>query len=166
MHNDDSLTKYFKIKKTRSLLQKKLYWFRMLKKIKKYIQNCDVCQRVKAFRHHFYDKTTPFFISVRSWKKISMNFIIELLFNHYENDIYNVIFVIIDCYSKMIFYILAKLTWSAEDLANILLNKMFLVFFEIKEIMSNRSSFFVNNYWFALYYCIRVKRKLNIIFYS
>ena len=38
-----------------------------------------------------------------------MNFIIELSFNRYENDIYNVIFVIIDRYSKMTFYILAKL---------------------------------------------------------
>ena len=138
----------------------------MLKDIKKYIQNCDVCQRVKVFRYRFYNKTMSFLISVRSWKKISMNFIIELFFNCYEKDIYNAIFVVVDRYSKMTLYILAKSTWSTENLANVLFNKMFLIFFEIRKMISDRNSFFVNDYWFALYYRIRVKRKLSIVFHS
>ena len=91
LHYDDPLTKHFEIKKTRSLLQRKFYWLRMLKDIKEYIQNCDVCQRVKALRHRFYDETTSFLISARSWKKISMDFIIELPLSRYENDIYDVV---------------------------------------------------------------------------
>ena len=43
LHYDDFLIKHFEIKKTRSLLQRKFYWLRMLKDIKEYIQNCDVC---------------------------------------------------------------------------------------------------------------------------
>ena len=43
LHHDDSLTKHFEIKKTRSLLQRKFYWLRMLKDIKEYIQSCNVC---------------------------------------------------------------------------------------------------------------------------
>ena len=163
MHYDDFLTKHFEIKKTRTLLQRKFYWLRILKDIKKYIQNCDVCQRVKVFRHRLYDETMLFLIS---WKKILMNFIIELLFNRYENDIYNVIFVVINRYSKIIFYIFAKLIWSIEDLANVLIDKMFLIFLEIREVIFDRNSFFVNDYWSALCYCIRVKRKLNIVFHS
>ena len=165
LHHDNSLTKHFEIKKTRSLLQRKFYWLRILKDIKKYIQSCDVCQRVKAFRHRLYDETTSLFISVRSWKKISMNFIIELSFSCYENDIYNVILVVVDRYSKMALYISAKSTWSTEDLADVLFDKMFLIFLEIKEMISDRSSLFVSGYWFALYYRIRVKRKLSIIFH-
>ena len=110
LHHDDSLTKHFEIKKTHSLLQRKFYWLRILKDIKEYIQSCDICQRVKTFRHRFYDETTSLFISIRSWKKISMNFITELLSNRYENNIYDVIFIVIDRYSKMTFYILAKST--------------------------------------------------------
>ena len=166
LHHDNSLIKHFEIKKTRSLLQKKFYWLRMLKDIKKYIQSCDVYQCVKALRHRFYNETTSFLISVCFWKKISMNFIIELFSNCYENDIYNVIFVVIDCYSKMTFYILAKSIWSTENLANVLFNKMFLIFFEVKKVIFDRGSFFVNDYWFALCYHIRVKRKLNIVFHS
>ena len=66
-------------------------------------------------------------------KKISMNFIIELSFNRYENDIYNAILVVIDRYSKMTFYIFVKSTWSTEDLANVLFDKVFLIFFEKKK---------------------------------
>ena len=121
---------------------------------------------MKAFRHRFYDETTSFLISIRSWKKISMNFIIELFFNRYKNDIYNVIFVVIDRYSKMTLYIFAKSTWSAEDLADVLFNKMFLIFFEIKKVIFDRSSLFVSDYWFVLCYRICVKRKLNIVFHS
>ena len=65
LHHDNSLTKHFEIKKTRSLLQRKFYWLRMLKDIKEYIQNCDVCQRVKALRHRLYDETTSLLISAR-----------------------------------------------------------------------------------------------------
>ena len=66
LHYNDFLTKHFKIKKTRSLLQRKFYWFRMLKDIKKYIQSCNVCQRVKVLRHRLYDEITSLFVSIRS----------------------------------------------------------------------------------------------------
>ena len=39
-----------------------------------------------------------------------MNIIIELLFNRYKNNTYNIILVVIDRYLKTIFYIFAKLT--------------------------------------------------------
>ena len=95
-----------------------------------------------------------------------MNFIIELSFNRYENDIYNAILVVVDRYSKMALYILAKSTWSTEDLADVLFDKMFLIFLEIREIIFDRSSFFVSGYWFALCYRIHIKRKLSIAFHS
>ena len=120
---------------------------------------------MKAFRHRFYDETTSLFISIRFWKKISMNFIIELSFNRYKNDTYDVIFVVIDRYSKMTLYILAKSTWLIENLVNVLFNKMFLIFLEIRRVISDRSSLFVNDYWFALCYHIYVKRKLSIVFH-
>ena len=138
----------------------------MLKNIKKYIQDCDVCQRVKAPRHRSYDETISLLISARFWEKISMNFIIELPFNCYENDIYNAILVVVDRYSKMTLYIFAKSTWSTEDLADVLFDKMFLIFFEIRKVIFDRSSLFVNDYWSALCYRIRVKRKLSIVFHS
>ena len=62
--------------------------------------------------------------------------------------------------------IFAKSTWSAEDLADVLFDKMFLIFLEIRRVIFDRSSLFVSDYWFALCYRIRVKRKLSIVFHS
>ena len=75
-----------------------------------------------------------------------MNFIIKFSFNRYENDIYDVILVIINRYSKMTFYIFAKLTESIENFANVFFDKIFLIFLKIRKIVFNRDAFFMNDY--------------------
>ncbi len=43
LHYDDSLTKHFKIKKTKTLMSKKFYWLKMTSNIDAYIKECDIC---------------------------------------------------------------------------------------------------------------------------
>ena len=138
----------------------------MTKNIKKYVKNCDMCQRTKTSHHRLYDEFSSLFISTRSWTKISINFIIEFSLNRYDDDIYDVILIIIDRFSKMTHYIFIKLTWSTENLIDILFNKMLLIFFKIKKIVFDRKTLFINDYWSALCYHIRVVKKLNIVFHS
>ena len=66
LHHDDLLANHFKIKKTRVLMQKKFYWFKMTRNIKKYVKNCDMCQRIKTSRHCFYDELSSLSVSTRS----------------------------------------------------------------------------------------------------
>ena len=138
----------------------------MTKNIKKYVKYCDMCQRMKTFHHHLYNKFSSLFISTRSWTKILMNFIIEFFLNCYNDDIYDAILIIIDRFSKMTHYIFIKLMWLIENLIDVLFNKILLIFFEIKEIIFDRKILFTNDYWSTLCYRIRVVKKLNIIFYS
>ena len=166
LHHDDFLASHFKFKKTYVLMQRKFYWFKMTKDIKKYVKNCDICQRIKASHHRLYDEFLLLFISTRSWTKISINFIIEFLSNCYDDDIYDAILIIIDRFSKMTYYIFVKSTWSIENLIDILFDKMLLIFFKIKKIVFDRKALFMSDYWSALCYRIRVVRKLNIIFHS
>ena len=93
-------------------------------------------------------------------------FITKFFSNRYDDDIYDAILIIIDCFLKMTHYIFAKLTWSIENLIDVLFNKILLIFFEIKKIVFNRETLFTSDYWSALYYCIRVVQKLNIVFHS
>ena len=137
----------------------------MTKDIKKYVKNCDMCQRTKTSHHRSYDEFSSLFISTRSWTKISMNFIIEFLLNCYNDDIYDAILIIIDRFSKMTHYIFVKSTWSIENLTDVLFNKMLLIFLEIRKIVFNRKTLFTSDYWSTLYYRIRVVRKLNIVFH-
>ena len=165
LYHDDFLANHFEIKKTRVLMQKKFYWFKMTKNIKEYVKNCDMCQRIKTSQHCFYNEISSLFISTRLWTKISMNFIMKSFLNHYDDNIYNAILIIIDRFSKMTHYIFAKSTWSIKNLIDVLFNKILLIFLKIRKIVFNRKTLFINDYWSALCYCIRVVRKLNTIFH-
>ena len=136
----------------------------MTKDIKEYVKDCDMCQRIKTSRHRFYDEFSSLSVSTRSWTKISMNFITKFFSNYYNDDIYDAILIIIDRFSKMTHYIFAKSMWLIENLIDVLFDKILLIFFEIKKIVFNREMMFTNDYWLALCYCIRVIRKLNIVF--
>ena len=110
LHYDDSFANYFKIKKTCVLMQKKFYWLKIIRNIKEYVKDCNICQRIKISRHYFYDKFLLFSVSTRLWTKISINFITKLLLNCYDDDVYNAILIIIDRFLKITHYIFAKLT--------------------------------------------------------
>ena len=146
LYYNDSFANYFEFKKIHVLMQKKFYWFKMTKDIKKYVKNCNMCQRTKTLHHRFYDEFSSLFISTRSWAKISINFIIKFFSSCYDDDIYNAILIIIDCFSKMTHYIFIKLMWLIENLIDVLFNKILLIFFKIKKIVFDRKTLFTNNY--------------------
>ena len=138
----------------------------MIKDIKEYVKNCDMCQRTKTLHHRFYNEFSSLFISTRLWTKILMNFIIKFLLNCYDDDIYDAILIIIDRFSKMTHYIFVKSTWSIKNLIDVLFDKMLLIFFKIRKIVFDRKTLFINDYWSTLCYRIRVVKRLNIIFHS
>ena len=138
----------------------------MIRKIKEYVKDCNMCQRIKTLRHCLYDEFLLLFVSTRFWTKVSMNFIIKFLLNYYDDDIYNAILIIIDRFSKMTYYIFAKLTWLIENLINALFNKILLIFIKVKKIVFNRETLFMSDYWSALCYCIRIVNEFNNVFYS
>ena len=43
IHYDNFLANHFKIKKIHVLMQRKFYWFKLTRNIKKYVKNCDMC---------------------------------------------------------------------------------------------------------------------------
>ena len=166
LHHDDFLTKHYDSKKTLTLLERKFYWQRMRANIDVYVQECEVCQRTKTSRHRFYDELVSLLVFIRFWVEIFMNFITKLFASRHENDVYDFIFVIVDKYTKMFFYILVKSTWSIENLIDVLFEKVFLYFENVKSIVSNKDNLFTSDFWSTLCYRTRIKRKLNIVFHS
>jgi len=108
LYYDNSLTRHFKIKKTRTLISRKFYWLRIIADINAYIKRCDICQQNKTLRYCLYNKLVLFSVLSRSWAEIFINFIIELSASCCENNIYNAILIVIDCYSKISLYLLVK----------------------------------------------------------
>ncbi len=97
-HHDDLLVSHFDADKISELLNCKYYWKSMIKNVKKYINTYDICQRIKIKHHLLYDKLKSLLQFTDFWKKITMNFIINLSFSKWKEVMYNLILVIVDYY--------------------------------------------------------------------
>ena len=104
-HHDDSLSEHFGAQKILNLIQKKYFWFVCAKQMKTYVQTCNVCQRIKIFRHKSYEELSSLSVPEMSWKEISMNFIIDLSSSKRGDVVYDAILVIVDRCTKMIKYL-------------------------------------------------------------
>ncbi len=68
-HHDDELTKHFSIEQTLELVSCKYYWPKLVKDVKKYVFSCDICQRVKASRHHSYGECRHYPVQIVSERR-------------------------------------------------------------------------------------------------
>lgn len=165
-HHDDSFANHFDVEKIKKLLSRKYYWKKMIKNIKSYVDTCDICQRTKTLKHRSYDELQSFSLSQESWQKLTMNFITDFSFNKHFDSVYDVIFVIVDRYTKMIQYISITKKLIATNLIEIIFEKIVLKFDASKNIVFDKESIFINAYWFDICYHLKIKRRLNIVFHS
>jgi len=80
----------------------------------------------------------------RCYRKIIINFVIDLLLNKYYKIIYNSIFIIVDCYIKIIKYIFVITRINIVKLAKVFFNKIVLYFETLANIVNNRKFVFIN----------------------
>jgi hypothetical protein len=138
----------------------------MIKYVKFYIKTCDIFQCTKAFKHLFYNDLQSLLFFQNSWQKIIMNFITNFSFNKRLNDVYNFVFVIINRYIKMTFYIFVTKKIIAIELTNIIFNHVMFKYNVSKNVIFNKEFVFTNAYWTNICYHMKMKKRLNIIFYS
>ena len=106
------------------------------------------------------------FISEASWKEIFMNFIIDLFLSKRDKVVYDLIFMIIDRYIKMIKYLSVSIKIDVSKLTNVFFEKIVLHFDISADIVSDKNSLFINTFWSTLCYYAKIKRWLNITFHS
>ena len=94
-----------------------------------------------------------------------MNFIIDLLSTIHRNKTHDAILVIVNWYSKIVYYITCTEEINASKLEERLIKKMFLKFRFSRSIISNRELIFILKYWETLCYYLCVKRYLFTIFH-
>jgi len=64
--------------KTTELINRRYYWPKIRDDIKRFIKNCDTCQRTKVIRHAPYGLLQSNEAPDRPWKSIAMDFITDL----------------------------------------------------------------------------------------
>ena len=164
-NHDDFLIEHFDFEKIFDFLQKKYYWIDCDKQTNEYVKICDICQRIKTFRHKSYDEFVFLSISKNFWKKIIMNFVIDLSSNKREKIVYDSIFVIMNRCTKMIRYIFITMKFDVVELTKIFFIEIILRFDMFENIMNDKNFVFINAFWSILCYHSKIKRRLNIVFH-
>ena len=109
-HHDSKFAGHFERDKTYEMI-KRNFWFPGLEAfVRKYVSSCDICQRNKSRRHKPYGELQSLEVPYTPWSHISMDFIVELP----KVKGYSIIWVVVDCFSKMAHFIPLKTTQAKE----------------------------------------------------
>jgi hypothetical protein len=96
----------------------------------------------------------------------TMNFIIDLSSSKRWNKAYDSILIMIDRYTKYARYIRARKNWTAVQLTNVLMKKLFSKLEFSVFIITDRESLFIVNYWFVFCYHFKSALRYNTTFHS
>ena len=163
--HDDPLAGHFGSERTLHLLRRHWFWPRMEDEVKEYIASCDICQRTKTKRHRPFGELQSLPVPERPWQEISMDFITDLPPSRRGSDVYDAILVVIDRFTKYARYVPCRKTMTAEQLATVLVDDVFMDFGLPDGIVSDRGSVFTSGYWSNICFILRIKRKLSTAFH-
>lgn len=88
-----------------------------------------------------------------------------LISTNWKSDSYNIIFIIVDCLTKIVHYEPVKTILEAVGQAKIIINMLVRYHGFLKSIISNQDLLFTLKFWFLLYYFFSIKQKFSTIFY-
>ncbi len=165
-NHDDSHASHFEYEKILELLWRKYWWLNMSKNVREYVISCTKCSLTKFIKHKFYELLQSLLILTKSRKNWTMNFITDLSLSKRREQIYDVILIIIDRYTKYFKYIAARKNWTAKYLTNELFDEIFFKHEMSKFIIFDRDFLFTFHFWLNFCYHLRIKIRLNIVFHS
>ncbi|CEH14711.1 FOG: Transposon-encoded proteins with TYA, reverse transcriptase, integrase domains in various combinations [Ceraceosorus bombacis] len=111
----------------------------MVSYVRQYVSTCVVCQRSKPPRH------APYGLLNRPWGSVTLDFIEGLPESGDER--YNSILVVVDWLTKYTVFAPCAKTTTAEQTAQLYLDKVFPFFGAPNSILSDRGSQFVSCFW-------------------
>ena len=163
---DDLLMGHFRYARMLELIWHKYYWPRMVKEIKVYTKSCTACQQAKPTCHKPYGELQLLQQSWEPYTDISMDFIVGLPLSKCWSKAYNLILVIMDWYTKMACYIVVWSDIDTSGLAAVFVQKFVLAGPGVPDsIMSDQGSVFTLTFWSAVYYHLKVCRRLSTAFH-
>jgi hypothetical protein len=152
---------HFGIAKTVELISRD-YWAPHLRKsVRRFILNCDACQRSRPSRHSPYGLLQALPVPESPWSQISMDFIVDLpLSNGFD-----AMFVVKDRLSKMAHFIPTYKTATAEDTADLFIREIFRLHGAPQAIVSDRDSKFTSTFWQRFMSLLNIKINLSSAFH-
>ena len=129
--------------KTTELVSQHYNWPKMRETIKRYVKNCDTCQRSKEVRHGRYGLLQPNEVPDQPWRSIAMDFITDLP----DSDGYDTILVVIDHLTKMSLFISCKKDLDALQFTTLFMQHIVRLHGMTRDIITDRGSLFTLGLW-------------------
>ena len=133
----------------------------MRETIKRYIKNCDTCQRSKAVRHEPYGLLQPNEVPDQPWQSITMDFITDLP----NSNGYDTILVVIDRLTKMSHFIPCRKDLDTRQFATLFMQHIVRLHGIPRDIIMDRGSLFTSELWKETTKNVEIERRLSTAFH-
>ena len=134
---------HFGLAKTVELICRDFYWPRIRQTIRRFIKNCDVCNRAKPSRHAPYGLLQALPVPQERWWDISMDFLTDLP----PSNGHDSILVVKDRLSKQAHFLPTTKTINAEETACLFVREIFRLHGCPRSIVSDRGPQFTAAFW-------------------
>ncbi len=149
------------IAKTKELVLQEYWWPKMKKDVEAYVCACKTCQQTKASTQAKRALLHPNKIPDHLWTHISVDMVTGLPMCQG----YNVILVIVDCFSKEIIPVVCSTKLLSEGWAKILYDQVYAKHGMPQVVISDRGPQFVSNFLKDLYKLLNIKSNASTAFH-
>ena len=109
--------------------------------------------------YHLYGFLSSLPVPDRLWQEITMDFIVKLPLSKHKSNIYNSVLMMMNWYIKMIWYLSINVIIKFYKLNDLLIKKIFFYNSDtFIDIILNKNSVFISDYWSELCYHIKIKQ--------
>ena len=165
LNHDDPLAGHFGYARTLELLRRKYYWPGFNQDVRKYVDTCDICHRIKSVMYNPHGQLQDLPLPCALFIDFTIDFISDMPPCEHHGVVYDSIFVIVDRYTKMVRYIPARMDWTSERLAEAFIENIWRDKGLPDSVVSDRGSLFTSKFWSALCFHLKIKRKLSTSFH-
>lgn len=132
--------------KTIDLIQRSYWWPRLTQEVAAYVKACELCVRTKSPRSSPAGFLQPLPVPFRAWSDISVDYITPLPKSEHHGQTFQHIVVVVCRLTKMRHFI-PTVGLTAEELADSFLSRIYCLHGSPDNIISDRGSQFVSEFW-------------------
>jgi hypothetical protein len=144
---------HFGVKKTEDVLTAHIFWPKMRHDVEHYKSRCTTCNKAKS-RHNPHGLCMPLSVSSVPWEDISIDFVLGLLRTKRGRDI---IFVVVDHFSKMAHFIPCDKSDNASHIADLFFTEIVRLDGVPNTIVSDRDAKLLSHFWRTLWFKLGTK---------
>ncbi len=155
---------HVKFHQTYQHITESLYIRKLSIRLRKFIEHCLNCLLYQTRRHQSYEELQLIRMMNIFFHTITMNFVMTLSISQEE---YDCMLIIIDKFFKRMMMILSKTTYTAEQWAHLILERLQIANWDVSiAIINDRDSKFISDFWKITFKKLRTSILISIIYHS